>query len=132
MPKMRSLVVLLLLGLIASLGGCFLFPNQAPVAAFTVTYNVDDDPMAILLDASTSSDPDGDAIVSYSWAFSDDLEIISPAAYSKLVTEPELIVKCPTEGTYSVQLLVRDEQGAASAIASRDIVVPNPEVEPTE
>jgi len=126
MSLRKGLVVVVLLAATALLGGCFLFPNQPPVAAFVVDHDHDPNPMVVRFDASVSTDPDDDPIVSYAWAFSDDLEIISPAATTKLLTQPELVVRFPHEGTYTIQLLVRDDQGAASAVVEADVTVPNP------
>ncbi len=112
----------------ALLGGCFLFPNQPPIAAAIVLYNVDEtDPMVVVLDASTSTDPDGDLISSYLWAFSDDLAIIEPLAYSIAVDYPQLRIRCPNEGQYTATLLVRDARGLSSEpSAPIAITVPQP------
>jgi hypothetical protein len=97
------------------LSGCFLFPNRPPVAAVVVHYNVDaTDPMVVELDASGSTDPDGNAITAYMWAFSDNLTIIEPLAFSTVVAYPKLRVRCPNEGQYTLELLVVDDQGLAS------------------
>jgi len=117
-----------------ALSGCFLLPNREPTAAFAVTYGVDpEDPLVVLLDASPSTDPDDDEIVSYLWAFTGDEtgpEIIAPLVHSAVRSTPTLLVRYPTEGTYGVQLLVRDERGASSEPITAIVVVPNIPVEP--
>jgi len=87
MQKLRRLgLVILLLGAVA-LGGCFLFPNHPPIASITVTYS-SEDPLVVDLDASGSTDEDGDEIVAYMWSFGeDDVEIITPLTSSATVTE---------------------------------------------
>jgi len=115
--------------LVALVGGCFLFPNQVPEASFAVVYDVSEDSLVVDLDASSSIDPDG-AIVAYQWAFSDDLDIVEPLAYSTVVTAEVLRVRCPVQGEYNVILVVRDDEGANSTPVSGTIVVPSVPVEP--
>ena len=117
----------------ALLGGCFLFPNRPPEAAFVVGYDVDPgDPLIVELDASSSADPDGDPIVAFSWVFGDDVDIITPLEHTKLVEIPVIRVRYPVEGTYTVTLLVRDDQGNSSAPTSKTVTVPNLPVAPTQ
>jgi len=119
------------IGLVA--GGCFLFPNRPPEAAFVVLYGVDpEDPLVVDLDATLSVDPDGDAIVAYQWVFGEDVTLIAPEAYTQLVNTPTLRVRYPFEGTYQVTLAVRDERGADSQPVSQTLTLPNIPVEPTE
>jgi hypothetical protein len=132
--KRVVLCILLLGAVIGTLSGCFLFPNRPPVASFTVIYNVTEDPMVVDLDATASSDPDGDAITAYLWKFGnqdDDVEILTPLEYTKQVSVPVLRVRYPDEGTREAQLLVIDERGAASEPVVRTITLPHIEVEPT-
>ena len=129
MKQLRFIGVATVVVLLALAGGCFLFPNQAPEALFVVVYDVTEDSMVVDLDASSSADPDG-TVVAYQWAFSDDLDIIEPEAYSTVVTTEVLRVRCPVQGEYSVVLVVRDEEGANSTPVSGTIVVPNVPVEP--
>ena len=112
----------------AALSGCFLFPNRPPVAAVDVHYNVNaTDPMVVDLDASGSTDPDGDAIVQYKWVFYDDFTIIEPLAYSTVVSYPKLRVRCPNEGQYVLGLVVVDDQGLSSdPLAGIVVTVPQP------
>jgi hypothetical protein len=110
------------------LSGCFLFPNRPPVAAVVVHYNIDaTDPMVVELDASGSADPDGNAITAYMWTFSDNFTILEPLAFSTVVAYPKLLVRCPSEGQYTLELLVVDDQGLASdSPAGVTVTVPQP------
>jgi len=130
MKNVRRIAVLaVLLGALSLVAGCFLL-NRPPTASFVV-HNVADEPLVVDLDASSSSDPDGDAIAAYMWTFGDDVEILTPLAYSKLVTVPILRVRYPVEGEYTIQLFVRDERGLTSEAGfSRTILLPNLPVEP--
>jgi hypothetical protein len=116
---------------VAFLAGCSLFP-QPPVASFVVEYNPTDDVMVVNLNASTSSDPNEDAIVAYMWAFDDDVDILTPLDYSKTVAVPVLQVRFPDEGEYVIQLLVVDETGAMSDPVSQTIILPNIPMDPTQ
>jgi PKD repeat protein len=105
------------------LTACSLFP-QPPVASFVVEYNVTADVMVVDLNATTSSDPNEDAIVSYMWVFDDDVDIIAPLDYSKTLPTPLLQVRFPDEGEYSITLLVVDASGSASAPVTQTITLP--------
>ena len=121
--------VILTAGLLAA---CSLLPNRAPEAMFVVGYGtVPTDPLIVVLDASGSSDPDGDAIVSYSWVFGDDVTMLDPLDYTASIQTPSIRVRYPVEDTYDVTLLVWDERGASSAPFSRTITLPNLPVKPT-
>ena len=128
MQKLRRLgLVILLLGAIA-LGGCFLFPNHSPMADVTVTYS-SEDPLVVDLDASGSTDEDGDEIVAYMWSFGDDdVEIIAPLTYSETFTEELITVNFRFEGTYDVTLVVKDARGKLSEALPIEITVPLPEL----
>lgn len=123
MNKERVVLALLLMAAVAWLGGCALFTNQPPTAAFTVEY--ESDPLVVVLDASGSSDPDGDKIVSYMWSFGDDVTILTPLEETKTVHVSTLKVSYPFEGTYSVELVVIDAAGKMSDPVSHEITVPN-------
>ena len=129
----KRCLVLAVLATAALVGGCFLLPNRPPVASFVVTYDVEPtDPLVVELDASSSTDPDDDAIVAFLWTFGDDVTILTPLDHTKLVTVPVLQIRYPVEGTYAVQLLVRDEQGKSSAPIAGTVTVPNIPVGPTD
>ncbi len=120
-----------LLGMLALAAGCFLL-SRPPIASFVVLYNVTEDPLVVDLDASSSSDPDGEAIVAYMWTFEDNVEILTPLAYSRLVTVTVLRVRFPVEGEYWIRLLVRDERGVDSEAQHEEtIILPNIPVGPT-
>jgi hypothetical protein len=120
-----------LLATFALVAGCFLL-SRPPTASFVVRYNVTEDPLVVDLDASASSDPDGDAIAAYMWTFGEDVEILTPLEYTKLVAVPVLRVRYPVEGEYTIALFVRDERGLTSEEGQQEtIVLPNLPVGPT-
>jgi len=128
-----ALATLFVLAALVLVTGCFLLPNRAPTAAFVVNYRVTPDPLIVELDASTSSDPDGDAIASYLWTFGEvGADVLTPlVAYSGVAHVPVILVRFPEEGIHEVELLVIDERGAASETTfSIDVIVPNITVEP--
>jgi len=122
-----GLAALFLCCLIGALAGCFLLPNRPPVASFEVEYDVDlGDVLVVDLDATTSSDPDGDAITTYMWTFGDDVDIITPLDFSKSVNVPVLRVRYPDEQEERlIQLLVIDERGAPSDPVTQQITLPH-------
>ena len=133
MQKLRRLgLVILLIGTVA-LGGCFLFPNHSPIAEVTVTYS-SEDPLVVDLDASGSTDEDGDEIVAYMWSFGDDdVEIIVPLEIDGLVTSatvtvPVITVDFRFGGKYNVTLVVKDAIGKLSTPLPMEITVPLPEL----
>jgi len=129
----KRCLVLVVLAATVLVGGCFLLPNRPPEASFVVTYDVDPtDPLIVELDASSSTDPDDDPIVEFLWTFGDDVTILTPLDYSKLVDVPVLQIRYPVEGAYAVQLLVRDDQGKSSSPITGTVTVPNIPVSPTE
>jgi len=129
--RLAALAVLLLA--VAGIGGCFLFPNHAPVASFTVEQNADTpDPMVVVLDASGSTDPDNDEIVEYMWAFEEEsvtiIPPVAPLGTTMTVVDKVLTVKYVVETTDSkVELVVVDSNGARSDPVSKEIQVPVPE-----
>ncbi len=126
MNKGRVVLTLLLVVMVAGAGGCSLFTNHPPTAAFTVVYNTDSsNALVVVLDASTSSDPDGDEIVTYMWDFGEDVTILTPLEESKTVHVPVLTVAYPVEGTYSVELVVIDAAGKMSDPVPQEITVPH-------
>ena len=126
MSRARWVVgVALLVGVFALVAGCFLF-SRPPTASFVVVYNVTEDPLVVDLDASSSSDPDGDAVVAYMWTFGEDVQILTPLEFTKLVTVPILRVRYPLEGEYTIELFVRDDRGLTSEAGHEEtIVLPN-------
>jgi len=132
MNKWRLIFLGLLLMAVIGVGGCFLFPNHSPVAAFTVARGVNpnntNDQLVVILDASGSIDPDGDEIVSYMWTLGDDdVTIITPLETTKTVSVAVLTVKYPVQGTPKVELVVVDSRGTMSDPVSQNITVPVPE-----
>ena len=132
MKRARRLGLLLILVGALAVGGCFLFPNLAPEATFTVNYNtVQNEPLVVVLDASASSSPDGDEIEAYMWTFGDDVTIITPLDSTKTVLVKVLTVKYPVEGEYTVTLAVREkprqagEPGKVSTPVSKTITLPH-------
>ncbi|HEY0997380.1 MAG TPA: PKD domain-containing protein, partial [Gemmatimonadaceae bacterium] len=75
--------------------------NRAPVASFTTAGGTT--PLSIVLDASGSSDPDGDALT-YAWDFGDGSSGVGVTA-SRSYAAP---------GTYTVTLTVTDPSGASN------------------
>ena len=129
----RTGLAVLILSLVALAGGCFLFPNRPPEAVVIIDYNVDPEaPTVVDLNASLSSDPDGDAIVAYMWTFGENVDILTPLDLTKTVDVPVLRVRYPVEDTYTVQLLIRDERGAVSVPVTATVVLPHIPVGPTE
>jgi len=130
----RGLVLLILVGILVLTAGCSLFQNRPPTAAFVVAYGVTEDPLVVDLDATSSSDPDGDAISTYWWTFGEvGVDIITPLVdYSKTVHVSVLRVRFAEEGTHRVRLLVADERGGISEEPfEADVTVPNVPVSPT-
>ena len=127
MNRWRLLGLASLLLVVLGIGGCFLFPNHPPVASFTVVYGIDEnDPLVVQLDASGSTDPDGDEIVSYMWTFEED-EVTKFVSQSTTMTVPDSVLelKYPFETMNSkVELVVVDARGQMSDPFSRYINVP--------
>ncbi len=131
MKRAKRLGLFLVLVGALAVGGCFLFPNLPPEAAFDPIFNTDpDDPLVVVLDASASSSPDGDEIEAYMWTFGEDVTILTPLDVTKTVAVPVITVKYPLEGTYTVTLVVREkprqegEPGKVSAPVSHPVILP--------
>ena len=95
-------------------------PPQNPVAAFTATCQSS----SCSFDASGSADPDGGTVVSYDWTFEDG----GSATVSTAVTEHEF----PAAGSYTVTLMVTDDEGA-TAFTTQQVILedePPPPVTP--
>ena len=77
--------------------------NQLPIAVFSNVSNSDEAPLAVSLDASESSDPDGQ-IVSYSWEFGD----------GSTATGINVSHTYSVAGAHTVTLTVTDNLGGAA------------------
>ncbi len=106
----RSVQLGLVLGASLLLGGCFLFPNELPVALYTATPAEGGTPLYVVFDASDSYDPDG-YVSSYSWDFGDGTTAsgrVAAHTYS-------------AAGTYSITLRVKDDSGEGSTASGHVI-----------
>ena len=116
------------LGLVL-VAGCSLFQNRPPIAAF-VAHPVPDHPVWVRLDATGTTDPEGDPIVAYAWIFGADqpgVTIITPLGFlTKTVPVPEIVVDYVTEGEYTITLVATDARGKASDPVVRTITLPLP------
>jgi PKD repeat protein len=101
---LRFFPAVTLCGALVLLAGCFLVPNDPPVAAFTATPSEGNAPLSVAFDASGSYDPDG-VVRSYRWLFGD-----GTTGAGMFVTH---VYAAP--GTYTVRLTVEDRREASSA-----------------
>lgn len=85
------------------LSGCFLLPNDPPVASFMASPGGGSAPLAVSFDASGSYDPDG-SVTSYRWSFGD-----GAMGYGEYVTH---VYAAP--GVYTAELTVQDLRRATS------------------
>jgi PKD repeat protein len=108
---LRLVPTVVLCGALVLLSGCFLLPNDPPVAAFTATPSEGSAPLSVAFDASDSYDPDG-LVTSYRWSFGD-----GTSGSGMFVTHVYAAA-----GTYTVQLTVEDRRQAADT-ASEQILV---------
>jgi len=107
---LRRVPAVVLCGALVLLSGCFLLPNDPPVAVFTATPSEGSTPLFVTFDASDSYDPDG-LVTSYRWAFGD--ETSGSGMYAThTYTQP---------GTYTVELTVEDRRQTTST-ATAEIV----------
>ena len=113
MKKKYVFLGILLVGAIVLLTGC-MTQNLAPTASFTATPTSGQAPLAVLFDASASSDPDG-TIQSYTWNFGDG-QNGSGVSGSHVYAN---------EGTFTAILTVIDSGGLMST-ASQTITVTAP------
>ena len=88
---------------VAFLSGCFLLPNDPPVASFTATPGQGSAPLTVSFDASGSYDPDG-SVTSYRWSFGD-----GAMGYGAYATH---VYAAP--GIYTAELTVQDFRRATS------------------
>ncbi len=85
--------------------------GDPPSAAFSATPRSGAAPLQVQLDASASSDPDGD-IAYYSWALRDeDWSVMSPAAQTRASGSPLLNWELNADGMYLLRLTVYDACG---------------------
>ena len=87
--------------------------NQAPTATFTATPPTGNAPLSVFLDATASTDPDGQ-IVSYVWDFGDGTTGTGD-------TTTHIFTNA---GTYNVQLIVTDDSAASDTFLVTIIVNP--------
>jgi PKD repeat protein len=111
MRILRAVSTSILCVAVALLTGCFLLPNDPPVASFTATPSDGGAPLAVSFDASESYDPDG-MVSSYRWSFGD-----GALGFGMFVTH---VYAAP--GTYTAELTVQDRRQASDA-ASEQILV---------
>jgi len=107
---LRLVPAVVLCGAVVLLSGCFLLPNDPPVATFTSTPSEGRAPLSVLFDATASRDPDG-VVTSYRWTFGDKT--------SGGGMTPTHIYAQP--GTYTVELTVGDRRQATDT-ATDEIV----------
>ncbi|WP_069470985.1 PKD domain-containing protein [Candidatus Marithrix sp. Canyon 246] len=93
--------------------------NQPPQANFTMSPNQGDAPLTVILNASSSFDPDG-SITSYQWSSSD-----GQAANSQ---NTQFIFNNP--GTYTISLTVTDDKGETAQI-TKTVTVTTADITPT-
>jgi len=94
--------------------------NQPPNAAFTFSPGSGLPGTTFAFNASGSGDPDG-SIVSYQWTFGDGSSAIGITAQHAYAAP----------GTYSIQLLVRDDDGATDTMTQSVVVTSPANVPPT-
>ncbi|MEM6804196.1 MAG: PKD domain-containing protein, partial [Bacteroidota bacterium] len=93
---------------------CVGIANQAPIASFTATPSSGAAPLALRVDASSSSDPDG-SISSYAWDFGDGSQAGGPITNHTYTSI----------GTYTLRLTITDAAGLSNS-TSRTIQVTPP------
>lgn len=86
--------------------------NQPPVASFVADPMQGSAPLTVDFDASASYDPDG-TIVRYTWGFGDISPLGSGVTTSHTYNNP---------GTYTVRLVIQDDDGATDSTTRRIIV----------
>ncbi len=91
---------------LALLASCVYVANMPPVASFTATPAVGTTPLDVSLDATASSDPDGD-LVAFVWSFGDG-QTSSTSAFPFV---HEFTVQSEAR-TFTIVLTVTDDGGA--------------------
>jgi hypothetical protein len=100
---LRLVPAVTLCGVLTLLSGCFLLPNDPPVATFASTPSEGSAPLSVSFDASGSYDPDG-FVRSYRWSFGDGTSG-SGMYVTHIFAQP---------GTYTVELTVEDRRQTTS------------------
>ncbi|MCB9136758.1 MAG: PQQ-dependent sugar dehydrogenase [Caldilineaceae bacterium] len=88
-------------------------PNQLPVAAISADVTLAPSPLTVHFDAGASADEDG-AIAAYRWDFGDGSALLTTTVPAASHTYAE-------DGAYTAQLVVADDDGAASEAALLEI-----------
>lgn len=94
--------------------------NAPPVARIKALPEHGTAPLTVAFDGTGSFDLDGE-VIAYAWTFDDPA---SGEANASDLPQPQHIYQ--RGGTYTVTLVVTDDQGEPSAVAAKDIVVVNP------
>ncbi|MEM7017264.1 MAG: SMP-30/gluconolactonase/LRE family protein [Pseudomonadota bacterium] len=81
--------------------------GQPPIASFAMNQNEGPAPLAIMLDASNSNDPDGE-IASYEWQV--------PDIFGNPGTASQVELTLDAEGAYNITLIVTDNTGLTDAL----------------
>jgi hypothetical protein len=138
--KMRTLRCVPVVGLCASvalLSGCFLLPNDPPVASFTATPTEGSAPLSVAFDASASYDPDG-MVSSYRWSFGDGTSgsgmfathiYATPGAYTAQLTVED---RRQSTSTASEQILARAGSKYAIIVGVANYAPPMPQLNYTD
>jgi hypothetical protein len=105
--RILEAVAVAVCGALVFVSGCFLRPNDPPVAVFTASPLLGRAPLSVTLDASSSYDPDG-AVEAYRWSFGDGATGTG-AFLTHTYSEP---------GAYTVELTVEDRRQALGTASS--------------
>ena len=126
-PGPRALTLLLSLTLMMTVFSCGgsseeevdpSISNLPPTAVIVVTPEIVHSFDVVTLDGSSSTDPEGDEIVSYTWAQTAGAEVTLSAT-----DEPAVTFTAPESGSITFELVVIDSMGNASGITSVEIPI---------
>jgi hypothetical protein len=92
-------------------GNEFCRPNNAPIARLTASPTKGTAPITVTFNGSGSSDPDGDAITSYTFSFGDGTPDVTQSS-------PTILHTYSYRGPYQGRLRVKDARGMTSANAA--------------
>ena len=109
----RAGALLLSVAVGVALAGCFLTPNLPPACEMTVEPASGHAPLTVQLDASACSDTDG-IVIAYDWTMGDGAEARGEEGEHTYVVP----------GTYTVELAIRDEDGAETRTTTEIVVEP--------